>query len=130
MKTSKCDKLVEKAMLDLYEGSAILTHDWLDDNKCNHDDALYISESIAHSIKMYHFNGNEGKEKHKLTDFEMGILTACGLIMATHDEPGIAADVIRETGLQDADCSDLDDFDKEYLKIIQEQERLNLTGLD
>lgn len=66
----------------------------------------------------------------KLTDFEKGILTACAIIQATHDDPTVAADVIRESGLQDADCSGLDDFDKEYLKIIQEQERLNLTGLN
>lgn len=57
MSLNKQDKLVKKAMKDLENGSAILTHDWLDENKCTADDAQYVAESIAHSVKQYHFNG-------------------------------------------------------------------------
>lgn len=50
------DRLVKKAMEDLRNGAAILTHDWLDENKCDVDDAMYVAESIAHAVNMYHFN--------------------------------------------------------------------------
>lgn len=52
------DKLVKKAMQDLENGGAILTHDWLDENKCSLDDAQYVAESIVHAVKQCHFNGN------------------------------------------------------------------------
>ncbi len=58
MALCKQDRLVKKAMDDLRSGSAILTHDWLSENKCNGGDALYVAESIAHAINMYHFNGS------------------------------------------------------------------------
>ncbi|MGD1467798.1 hypothetical protein [Vibrio harveyi] len=51
------DKLVKKAMEDLREGSAILTHDWLDENKCSSDEALYVANAVAHCINMYYFAG-------------------------------------------------------------------------
>lgn len=51
------DKLVKKAMQDLENGGAILTHDWLDINECSLDDAQYVAESIAHAVKQCHFNG-------------------------------------------------------------------------
>lgn len=56
MPLDRKDKLVKKAMEDLRNGSAILTFDWLDENKCSSDEALYVAESIAHSINRYHFN--------------------------------------------------------------------------
>ncbi|HDM8061683.1 hypothetical protein [Vibrio harveyi] len=50
------DKLVKKAMEDLREGSAILTFDWLDRNKCSSDEALYVAEAVAHCINRSYFN--------------------------------------------------------------------------
>lgn len=43
-------------MEDLRNGSAILTLDWLDENKCSAEEALYVAESIAHSINRAYFN--------------------------------------------------------------------------
>lgn len=56
MSLSKQDKLVKKAMEDLRNGTAILTHDWLDENKCGVEDAMYVAQSIAHAVNKYHFN--------------------------------------------------------------------------
>ncbi|WP_394222665.1 hypothetical protein [Alteromonas gracilis] len=56
MSLNKQDKLVKKAMDDLRNGNAILTHDWLDENKCDASDAMYVAESIAHAVNKYHFN--------------------------------------------------------------------------
>jgi hypothetical protein len=56
MALDKKDKLVKKAMEDLRKGGAILTHDWLDENKCDSADALYVAQSIAHAVNKYHFN--------------------------------------------------------------------------
>ncbi|AWB00233.1 hypothetical protein CU052_13420 [Vibrio harveyi] len=50
------DKLVKKAMEDLREGSAILTLDWLDENKCSANEALYVAEAVAHCINRHYFN--------------------------------------------------------------------------
>ncbi|MFV8386294.1 hypothetical protein ACNO5E_19540 [Vibrio parahaemolyticus] len=56
MPLDRKDKLVKNAMEDLRNGSAILTHDWLDENKCSSDEALYVAESVAHSINRSYFN--------------------------------------------------------------------------
>ncbi len=56
MPLDRKDKLVKKAMEDLRNGSAILTLDWLDENKCNSDEAFYVAEAVAHSINMFYFN--------------------------------------------------------------------------
>jgi hypothetical protein len=58
MALNRKDRLVKQAMEDLQNGSSILTHDWLDENKCTADDAQYVAESIAHSIKRCYFNGD------------------------------------------------------------------------
>jgi len=46
---------------------------------------------------------------------------AASVLVATHDQPGMAADIIKELGLNDADCSDLDDFDKANLEKVNGQ---------
>lgn len=65
------------------------------------------------------------------SEFEQGILTAAGLLVKLHDLPGPAADVLLSTGLGEADCSQLDDFDKENLRKIQGERKgkINLKGL-
>jgi len=54
----------------------------------------------------------------KLSDYEKGALKAVSLMVHIHDCPVIAADVLREMGLQNADCSGLDEFDKKSLSKI------------
>lgn len=58
-------------------------------------------------------------------------LIAAGLIVALHDAPTIAADVLINMGLDEADCSEMDEFDKGNLRTLQDNSpgRLRLTGL-
>jgi hypothetical protein len=42
----------------------------------------------------------------------------------------MAADVIREAGLCELDCSAMDDFEKEPLRVINKERGMKLTGLD
>ncbi len=64
-----------------------------------------------------------------MTEFEQGALIATGLLNALHDQPTMAADVIRQMGLQDTDCSAMDEYDKINLREIEDSESIGLTGL-
>jgi len=52
-------------------------------------------------------------------------------LIALHDQPVAAADVVSEMGLSDADCTGLDDYDKRNLKKIQGERNgtIQLRGL-
>jgi len=65
----------------------------------------------------------------QLDDFDRGALVAIGLVVATHDQCKVAADVCRDMGLDDADCSDFCDYDKENLLKLKQQEDLDFKGL-
>lgn len=67
----------------------------------------------------------------KIGEWEEGVLMAASVLQALHDEPVLAATIIRELGLASINCSELDDFDKENLRKIQEQSggRLSLRGI-
>lgn len=45
------------------------------------------------------------------TKFEHGMLYAAAQEVLLHDEPQVAADVLKQAGLAQADCSKLDDYD-------------------
>lgn len=64
-----------------------------------------------------------------LSDMEEGALMAVSILIALHDQPGMAADVVNELGLAAADCSQLDDYDKQNLKKIQGERGVHLRGL-
>ncbi|EEF3817737.1 hypothetical protein GO150_004505 [Salmonella enterica subsp. diarizonae] len=66
----------------------------------------------------------------KSTNYEKGILTACAILQAIHGQTRAAGDVIKEAKLTHANCADLNNSIRMNLKIIQEQENLNLAGLD
>jgi hypothetical protein len=67
----------------------------------------------------------------KLGEFEHGALMAVSLLIATHGETVAAADVLNEMGLQTADCSELDDYDKANLRKVQgARGRIKLKGLE
>lgn len=66
----------------------------------------------------------------KPTEFQEGILCAAAIVLATSDQPVIAADLLRAVGLADMDCSDLNDYDKHYLRIVNKETSMKLTGLD
>jgi hypothetical protein len=54
-----------------------------------------------------------------MTEYEQGALMAVSILMATHDQPVMAADVLKEMGLHDADVSDFDEYDKRNLRRVQ-----------
>jgi hypothetical protein len=60
-----------------------------------------------------------------------GVLMAVSVLVAMHDQIVAAADVVSELGLSQADCSKLDDFDKQNLRKIQGTlgGKINLLGL-
>jgi len=60
--------------------------------------------------------------------FEGAIYAAC-LLVRLHDQPGMAADVLKEAGLRTWDCSELEEFEKEMLRIINEEKDMALRGL-
>ncbi|KFT00273.1 hypothetical protein [Salmonella enterica] len=66
----------------------------------------------------------------KLTNYEEGILTAGAILQSIHGQTRAAGDVIKEAKLTQANCADLNNSIRMNLKIIQEQEDLNLAGLD
>jgi len=70
-------------------------------------------------------------QQTKLSEFQQGALVAVSLLIGLHDQPVAAADVVSEMGLSDADCAELDDYDKNNLKKIQGERggTIKLRGL-
>ena len=54
-----------------------------------------------------------------MDEYERGALMAVSILMATHDQAVMAADVLKEMGLQNANIKELDDYDKKNLRRIQ-----------
>ncbi|WP_153785374.1 hypothetical protein [Pseudomonas sp. EMN2] len=65
-----------------------------------------------------------------LTKFEHGVLYAAAQVVRLHDEPQVAADVLKQAGLASADCSSLDEYDKESLREVNTIRGMGLTGLE
>ena len=65
----------------------------------------------------------------KLTDFERGVLISAGLVMRLHGCGVTSRELLNHTGLTGADCSELDDYDKENLQMIVDSEGIELKGL-
>ena len=62
---------------------------------------------------------NTKKKNSTPTQWEQGVLMAVSILIATHDQVVAGADVLRELGLSNADCSKLDDYDKRNLAKVQ-----------
>lgn len=62
-------------------------------------------------------------------NFDDGILIAAATLVNTHDQPGMAADIIKEIGLEAHDCTNLDEFDKKHLRKINLERGMQLKGL-
>lgn len=69
------------------------------------------------------------KSTAKLDPWSEGVLMAASVLVATHDQPTEAATILKELGLADADCSQLDDFDKESLRKVIHERGITLRGL-
>lgn len=66
----------------------------------------------------------------KLTEFERGVLYAAVHLQRGPNESGLAAYLLRESGFSDLDCSELDEYDKEALRVINEEKDMALLGLE
>lgn len=65
-------------------------------------------------------------------EFSNAGLMAAAFLVRIHDAPTQAASVLVAMGLDRADCRDLDAYEKEALRKLQDDQpdRLNLLGLD
>lgn len=68
--------------------------------------------------------------KQKLSDFEHGVFFAVAQIQNMAGEPVLAADILKGSGFQNHDCSELDDMDKEGLRVVNQERDMFLQGLD
>lgn len=68
-------------------------------------------------------------EAARSEEYTRGYVVACGLLVALHDQPGMAADVIAQEGITWAQVKalDLSDYDMESLLQIRKERR---SGLD
>lgn len=66
----------------------------------------------------------------ELSEFAKGILCAAAIVQTTSRTPVIAADILRETGLTHANCAELDDYDKQHLRVVNKEHGINLQNLD
>jgi hypothetical protein len=64
-----------------------------------------------------------------MSEFNAGVLYAAGILVRLHDQPAVAASVINEAGLGEADCSGLDEFEKQSLRKLQGEAGVRLRGL-
>ncbi|MDK2633135.1 hypothetical protein QMZ93_07235 [Pantoea stewartii subsp. indologenes] len=63
-----------------------------------------------------------------LTEFERGVFYAAYLICELHDEPGVAADVIREANLDFSNIKSLDISERKILLRLNKTDRLSLEN--
>ncbi|WP_323114878.1 hypothetical protein [Pseudomonas guariconensis] len=71
------------------------------------------------------------KPRNKPTQLQVGILLAAADLSRYIYDRGDAADLLRRQGLADANCSALDEMDKEQLRILRDDHGLSsLRGLD
>ena len=64
-----------------------------------------------------------------MNEFEKGTIYAVVQILK-HDEPTMASYILIESGCTKLDCSELDEFDKKYLRCLQDEKGINLRGLN
>lgn len=65
----------------------------------------------------------------KISEFERGVFYAAFLICELHDEPGIAADIIREANLDGTNIKALDGTEKKVLMGLNKTEHLSLRNV-
>ena len=65
----------------------------------------------------------------KESSFNYGIMIAASNIVALHDQPVIAADIIKEAGLANFNCKEMSEYDKENLKVVNKEKGMTLRGL-
>ncbi len=61
--------------------------------------------------------------------FFEGFLYAAVLIARRHQAPAMAAEIIKEVGIETWDCSDLGELEKETLRLVNNENGMRLRGL-
>lgn len=74
-------------------------------------------------------NINTLPKNTNLTEFELGIIHAVVVLQELHDKPELSASILKECNLSEIDCSELDDYEKKNLKIINKEYLTDLKGL-
>lgn len=68
---------------------------------------------------------SKGSEEY----FCEGVLYAAALLNRLHDQPSISAEILKEAGIENWDCSGLEEFEKTQLRIINKEKGMKLKGL-
>lgn len=66
----------------------------------------------------------------KLTEFEHGFFCAVSVLQTIEGSPSLAADILKQAGFSDRDCSELDEMDKAALREVNKEPDMELQGLD
>jgi len=66
----------------------------------------------------------------KLTQFEHGYLCAVATLQNIEGSPSLAADILKQAGFSDRDCSELDEVDKAALREVNKEPDMGLQGLN
>jgi len=67
----------------------------------------------------------KGQEEY----FFEGVFFAVCLLVRLHGKPEIAAEIIKEAGIETWDCTGLNNYEKEILKTINKENGIALRGL-
>lgn len=71
------------------------------------------------------------RRRRKPTQLQLGILYAAADLARYIYDIGDAAALLKRQGLSDADCSSMEDMDKEQLRLLRDEYGLSgLRGLD
>ena len=66
----------------------------------------------------------------KLSQFEHGYLCAVATLQTIEGSPSLAADILKQAGFSDRDCSELDEMDKVALREVNKEADMDLQGLE
>lgn len=64
-----------------------------------------------------------------MKEFDRGVFIAAAYLNNLYSNPKMAAGIIMETGLEDSDVSELAEFEREELEIVNKEHGMHLTGL-
>lgn len=67
--------------------------------------------------------------KKEQEEFFDGVIYAACLLTRLYDQPGMSAEILKEAGLNNWDCSKQEEFEKEILRKINKENIITLRGL-
>lgn len=80
--------------------------------------------------RFHQSNSVKTRRQRKPTQLQQGILYAAADLARYIVQVEDVAALLRRQGLADADCSDLDEMEKEQLRVLRDDFGLPLRGLD